>query len=351
MAARRALPMPMYFGPRYTLSLPDAHRFPMERYERVRSLFLAQCGGDRSLFELRRPPHELATTRAVTRAHCADFVRRFVAGELDRKAERAIGFPWSPALVARTRDITGATLAATRDVLRPSPAGAPPVPVACNMAGGTHHAMADRGEGFCIWNDIAVAAKAALCPMGGGDGGGGGGVGGGGDDGRSSGGGDSDCGIGAWSAADYASRLLADGAGGGSGSGVSGGAAAAPGTNSKSRSSSGSSSSSGGNGSSGSGSVDVHQVLVLDLDVHQGNGTASICANDPRIFTYARSLAMTSTFSSSTHSPIPSPLVSHPLLYLLQHTHTLLGTRCTRTPTTRGARAWRATWTWRCPTT
>ena len=155
--------MPIYYGPRYTLPLPEAHRFPMERYERVRRLFVAQMAAPerRALYELRRPPAELATARAVERAHEREYVARFVAGELDASAQRAIGFPWSHDLVARTRDITGATLACTRDVLRPTPAGAPAVPIACNMAGGTHHAMAGHGEGFCIWNDIAIAAKAA----------------------------------------------------------------------------------------------------------------------------------------------------------------------------------------------
>lgn len=223
------LPMPMYYGPRYTLALPEAHRFPMERYERVHRLFVAQMAAPerRALYELRRPPAELATARAVERAHEREYVKRFVAGKLDASAQRAIGFPWSRDLVARTRDITGATLACTRDVLRPTPAGAPPVPIACNMAGGTHHAMAEHGEGFCVWNDIAIAAKAALCPI---------------EDGEDG------C-VGGVAAADYASRL-------------------APGTK-------------------GTAATEVSQVLVLDLDVHQGNGTAAICAADSRIFTYS----------------------------------------------------------------
>ena len=92
----------------------------------------------------------------VKLAHSSAFVDTFCSGELTEQAQKAIGFPWSPEFVHRTRVITGATLAATKHALL-HPGG-----VAGNLAGGTHHAFADRGEGYCIFNDLAVAAQWAL---------------------------------------------------------------------------------------------------------------------------------------------------------------------------------------------
>lgn len=108
---------------------------------------------------------------------------------LDARAERRLGFPQSPALVRRSRVSVGGTLAAARTALEDG--------LGVQLAGGTHHAFRDRGEGFCVYNDLVVAARA----------------------------------------------LLAEGA--------------------------------------------VRRVLVIDLDVHQGNGTAALCAGDPRVVTYS----------------------------------------------------------------
>lgn len=89
-------------------------------------------------------------------AHCRDWVQAYTSGTLTPQQERDIGFPWSPAFVHRTLCITGGTLQALAWALQ-HPAG-----VAGNLAGGTHHAFADRGEGFCIFNDLAVACQLAL---------------------------------------------------------------------------------------------------------------------------------------------------------------------------------------------
>lgn len=87
-------------------------------------------------------------------AHDADYVQRVVAGGLSAAEQRAIGFPWTAEMVERSRRSVGATLAAC--------AAAAAEGVAANLAGGTHHAQRDRGQGYCVFNDSAIAAK-ALC--------------------------------------------------------------------------------------------------------------------------------------------------------------------------------------------
>jgi acetoin utilization deacetylase AcuC-like enzyme len=90
-----------------------------------------------------------AESEQLLRVHTADYVRGLVNGTLDAAAVRRIGFPWSPQLVERSLRAVGGTIACAQHALT---AG-----VAMNLAGGTHHAFADRGEGFCVFNDVAVA--------------------------------------------------------------------------------------------------------------------------------------------------------------------------------------------------
>lgn len=96
-------------------------------------------------------PHA-ASDAELARAHCADYVRRVQSGELDAKAMRRIGFPWTPDMVERSRRSAGATLEACFVALHEG--------CGVNLAGGTHHAFRDFGEGFCIFNDSIVAARA-----------------------------------------------------------------------------------------------------------------------------------------------------------------------------------------------
>lgn len=93
-----------------------------------------------------------ATDGELALAHAPQYVEAICTGSISREAMREIGFPWSPALTERARHSVGATIAAARDAL----AGAG---VAANMAGGTHHAAADKGGGYCVFNDVAVAAR------------------------------------------------------------------------------------------------------------------------------------------------------------------------------------------------
>ncbi len=93
-----------------------------------------------------------ATDEELTRAHDAGYVRRVKEGTLSRQEIRQIGFPWSPGLVERSRRSVGSTLAACRSALACG--------LGVNLAGGTHHAGPDYGQGFCVFNDSAVAARA-----------------------------------------------------------------------------------------------------------------------------------------------------------------------------------------------
>jgi acetoin utilization deacetylase AcuC-like enzyme len=135
-----------YYADHFVLPLPDGHRFPMRKYARLRERVAAELPG----VELRVPAP--ATDEELLRAHHADYLGRVVAGTLSAAEERRIGFPWSPAMVERSRRSVGATIEAARTALA---AG-----VAVNLAGGTHHAGPDRGEGFCVFNDVAVAIRA-----------------------------------------------------------------------------------------------------------------------------------------------------------------------------------------------
>ena len=140
--------MELYYSDTFVLPLPPGHRFPMEKYALLRSALLAS--GDFNPDELHLPP--AADDNTLSLAHCPQYIQRVSQGLLSADEQRAIGFPWTPAMVERSRRSAGATLAAARAALRDG--------VAANLAGGTHHAHYDRGEGFCVFNDAAVTARA-----------------------------------------------------------------------------------------------------------------------------------------------------------------------------------------------
>ena len=178
--------LPIAFAPTYAHPLPDGHRFPMLKYELLPEQLLREGTAEPADFFEATPPAPVD----VLRVHAAGYYERLRTGQLTRQEERATGFPWSAALFEREVTILGGTIAAARLALVHG--------VAFNIAGGTHHAFRDRGEGFCLLNDQAAAA--------------------------------------AW--------LLAH----------------AP---------------------------TVRKVLIVDLDVHQGNGTAAIFQQEPRVFTFS----------------------------------------------------------------
>ena len=133
-----------WYCDQFVLPLPDHHRFPMEKYRLLRERVASD---DRIQLEI----PEAATNHDLTRVHTAEYVGRVISGGLARDEIRRIGFPWSLELVERSRRSTGGTIHAAERAHRDG--------ISVNLAGGTHHAFADGGEGFCVFNDVAVAAR------------------------------------------------------------------------------------------------------------------------------------------------------------------------------------------------
>ena len=140
--------MQLFYTDVFVLPLPAGHRFPMEKYARLRESLLASGDFSEADFHL---PHA-ATDAELSRAHDPAYIEAVSTGQLPGKALKAIGFPWSPGMVERSRRSAGATICACRAAIAKG--------VSANLAGGTHHAFHDRGEGFCVFNDAAVAARA-----------------------------------------------------------------------------------------------------------------------------------------------------------------------------------------------
>jgi acetoin utilization deacetylase AcuC-like enzyme len=131
----------------YAVPLPPGHRFPMPKYRLLRERLLAEG----TLREDDFTRSDLIGLDFLLLAHCREYVDAVVSGALDEAEVRRLGFPWSEQLVLRSRASIFGTLAAARDALCNGVAG--------NLAGGTHHAFADHGEGYCVFNDHAVAAR------------------------------------------------------------------------------------------------------------------------------------------------------------------------------------------------
>jgi len=134
----------------FVLPLPQGHRFPMQKYRMLRESISDWPG-----IRLCEPP--AATDEQLALAHSPDYVHALVNNRLSPLEMRAIGFPWSPQMVERSRRSTGATIAAAEAAVVGRRSGG--APIAINLAGGTHHAGPARGEGFCCFNDAAVAAR------------------------------------------------------------------------------------------------------------------------------------------------------------------------------------------------
>ncbi len=173
------------YHPDYVAPLPEGHRFPMEKFRLLRDLLLRDnIVSAKNVFIPKLP-----TTEQLALVHTNKYIANYRDGTLDYKAQRRIGLPWSPALATRTQIAVGGTILTAKLALEYG--------CACNTAGGTHHAFPNYGSGFCIFNDLAIAARV----------------------------------------------LLQEGK--------------------------------------------VNQILIIDCDVHQGDGTAFIFRNEPRVFTFS----------------------------------------------------------------
>ena len=133
-----------WYSDQFVLPLPDHHRFPMEKYRLLR-----ECVAVDERIQLLIP--EPATNKDLTRVHTVQYLSKVTSGKLSKDEVRRIGFPWSQELVERSRRSTGGTIQAAEQARRDG--------FSANLAGGTHHAFADSGEGFCVFNDVAVAAR------------------------------------------------------------------------------------------------------------------------------------------------------------------------------------------------
>ncbi|MDQ6628145.1 MAG: histone deacetylase [Pseudomonadota bacterium] len=174
--------MKAFHSDRLALVLPPGHTFPASKYRKLRELV-------ESWPEIELHEAAAADDATLSLAHEPAYVSAVVGNRLDVAEQRAIGFPWSESMLERSRRSVGATIAAARAALVDG--------IAANLAGGTHHASASRGSGYCVFNDVAVASRLLQ--------------------------------------AERAQRPL--------------------------------------------------RIAVIDLDVHQGDGTASIFADDPTVFT------------------------------------------------------------------
>ena len=136
--------MKAFYTDHFVLPLPEGHRFPMEKYSRLRDL----VSGEKNIELVEAPP---ATDTQILYAHDPSYLVKVIEGKLSPQEQREIGFPWSEQMVERSRRSAGATVAAAKTALREG--------IAANLAGGTHHAYRDTGSGFCVFNDSAIAAR------------------------------------------------------------------------------------------------------------------------------------------------------------------------------------------------
>lgn len=175
----------IHYADHFPMPLPEGHPFPVAKYPAVRRALEDDRRSDVDRFIPAAP----ASIAAISRAHDREYVARWIEGRAGPDEVRVAGFPWSDDLMLRTRASVGATLGAVNAARRWG--------VGCSLAGGTHHAHRDRASGYCIFNDLAIAALTVLAEN------------------------------------------------------------------------------------------DRERVLIVDLDVHQGDGTASILADEHRVFTFS----------------------------------------------------------------
>ncbi|WP_100913701.1 histone deacetylase [Pseudoalteromonas spongiae] len=142
--------IPIFYHPSYSsLSLPENHRFPIEKYQLLYQFIKHELAEQ---FRFITP--EKASLDDISNVHCPIFVKQFVTGTLEPKAIRKMGFPWSPQLVERTLYSIGASIQGSKLALETQ--------IASQISGGYHHSFPNFGSGFCIFNDLVIAARHLL---------------------------------------------------------------------------------------------------------------------------------------------------------------------------------------------
>ena len=139
--------LPLVYHPDYVAPIPPDHRFPMEKFSLLYGMLLEN--GTAHPDRLYCP--ELPPRSWIERVHDRAYADAYCTGNLDPKVQRRIGLPWTPAVARRTQLAIGGTVLTARLALERG--------LACNLAGGTHHAFPNYGSGFCIFNDLAIAAR------------------------------------------------------------------------------------------------------------------------------------------------------------------------------------------------
>lgn len=138
--------MKVFFSDHLLVPLPEGHRFPMPKYAMLHAA--VRKAGLQGVELIASQP---ATAEQILLVHNPEYLHKITHGDLSEKETRRLGFPWSPELVTRSLYSVGGTIAACRAALADG--------LAANLAGGTHHAYPDHGEGYCVFNDVAVAAR------------------------------------------------------------------------------------------------------------------------------------------------------------------------------------------------
>lgn len=146
-SSRQNKHMQAFFSDHHVLPLPVGHRFPMAKYAMLRDCITRQ------LPEVQLLAAPAVSDQQLALVHTPGYIEALVSGQISAAAMREIGFPWSAGMVERSRRSVGATVAAVRAALQHG--------IAANLAGGTHHAYANKGGGFCVFNDVAVAIRLA----------------------------------------------------------------------------------------------------------------------------------------------------------------------------------------------
>jgi acetoin utilization deacetylase AcuC-like enzyme len=139
--------LPIIYHEDYVAPLPSGHRFPMTKFRLLYEMLLADGVASHAQFHV----PELPPSEWIELVHHDSYIQAYCNGTLDAKAQRRIGLPWSPALVNRTCIASSGTVLTAKLALEYG--------LACNTAGGTHHAFPDYGSGFCIFNDLAIASR------------------------------------------------------------------------------------------------------------------------------------------------------------------------------------------------
>jgi len=138
--------MHAFYADHFVLPLPEGHRFPMAKYALLRERLVQDMPAIALHEALPASAEELALV------HTQRYIDAVIQGGLSAAEQREIGFPWSAEMAERARRSVGGTVQAARAALGGGG-------VSANLAGGTHHAYADKGSGFCVFNDVAVAAR------------------------------------------------------------------------------------------------------------------------------------------------------------------------------------------------